>query len=130
MSENPSFMFSGVGILGTTTPSQRTTFDQVMQLKFNPEYRKNGPPPAHMYEAYRRGAVKEKFDGTNFASSQSTLTRGNITGKPIQAYAIGRDGVLYPEVVVGDASVENYASIYDDPYQPYSYYTKYATMKK
>lgn len=124
MSENPTPVFSGIGILGNAT--ERTTYDQILQLKFNPTYKKCGVPPEHTYEAFKRGRQER------YVSSTSTLRQGQ-TNKPIQAYAIGRDGILYPEVVIpgGSNRVEGYkpATIYDDPYQPYSYYTTYTNTR-
>jgi hypothetical protein len=120
MSENPMPTFSGIGILGNAT--ERTTYDQILQLKFNPTYKKCGVPPDHTYEAFRKGE--------NYVNSTSTLRQGQ-TNKPIQAYAIGRDGILYPEVVMPRGGKESYkpATIYDDPYQPYSYYTTYTNTR-
>jgi len=124
MSENSNPVFSGIGILGDESSYQVTNFDQAMNMKFNPTFRKCGPPPEHLYEAYKYN--KERYQAV------ANLRQGD-SRRPTQAYAIGTDGMLYPEVVIPKGQyVEKYAhsAIFDDPYQPYSYYTKYSNVGK
>lgn len=120
MSKNPET----IGVLGGMKPFPMTSFDKMLNMKYNPVYRKYGPPKENTYEAFGPDGgynPRTQFDIALQKKFCSSCKGGYWPGS-------NPDPQGYAEAEHYQPSPQGYANIMDDPYNPYSSYAHYIPM--